>query len=92
MSYVARRNLHEDQVLVFEAGTLEGATEGLVSEFLEYANGLLSTSGHRLYHLMGACEELAAEGDELMELLGRAGKHDFDWGPLVHGMWEVHRT
>lgn len=92
MTYIVRRNVHEDEALVLGPFfTLGEAVDALVGDFMEGASNVLACDTGRLYKLIEACEELASTGKALAELVDRSKTHDFAADTVLgHGPWEIH--
>jgi len=91
--YTARLNLDDDEVILYGPYSgLQRLIDELNGATAERLGELLDCRGGRLYSMVEACESVAAEGAEVIELCEAMEKHDFDAGPLVSGLWEVSRT
>jgi hypothetical protein len=94
MSYAARYNLHDDEVVVYgPADRLEDLLDEVCDGESERLNGLLDDRGSRLYALAEACAQAGSEAELVLAVVAAARTHYFNARPtLLLGPWEVTRT
>jgi hypothetical protein len=92
--YCARLNFHEDEVLFFGPfNELLELQNVLALYHLAHGESLLECNKHRLHHFVATCGQLAAEGEQLQELLEWADRNDFNEMPRIElGEWEITKT